>query len=46
MKRSEAESFVVVWVNLGSVIQREVQSERKQISFVNTCIWNLEKWYR
>ena len=43
IKKNESESFVVVWVNLESVIQSEVQSNRKQISLINTYIWNLEK---
>ena len=31
-------------MNLPSVIQSEVKSE-KQILYIDTYIWNLEKWY-
>ena len=44
---SESVSFAEMWMDLETVIQREVKSEReKQISYVNTYMWNLEKWYR
>ena len=33
------------WMNLGPVIQSEVSQKEKQISYINTYIWNLEKWY-
>ena len=45
-KRNEIVSFVEMWMDLESVIQSEVKSEReKQISYINAYIWNLEKWY-
>ena len=44
LKRSEIELFVVRWVDIESVIQSEVKSEReKQIPYANTYIWNLKK---
>ena len=46
IKKNESDQFVVVQVNLESVTQSEVQSDRKPISFINTYIWSLEKWYR
>ena len=47
IKRNEIESFVEKWMDLETVIQSEVKSEReKQISYINTYMWNLEKWYR
>ena len=48
IKRNEIESFVETWMDLETVIQNEVsKSEReKQISYINACMWNLEKWYR
>ena len=47
IKRNEIESFVETWVDLETVIQSEVKSEReKQILYINTYMWNLEKWYR
>ena len=47
IKGNEIGSFVETWMNLESVIQSEVsQKEKKQISYINAYIWNLEKWYR
>ena len=44
IKRNEMELFVVRWMELESVIQSEVKSEReKQILYANTYIWNLRK---
>ena len=46
IRRNEIESFVETWTDLETVIQTEVKSEReKQISYINACMWNLEKWY-
>ena len=43
IERNEIELFVVRWMDLESVIQREVKSERgKQIPYANTYIWNLK----
>ena len=45
-KGNETGSLRELWMNLESVIQSEAKSEReKQTSYVNMCIWNLEKWY-
>ena len=42
--RNEIELFLVRWMDLDSVIQSEVKSEReKQIPYANTYIWNLKK---
>ena len=39
-------SFGEMWINLETVIQSEVsQKEEKKVSYINTYIWNLEKWY-
>ena len=47
IKRNETGSFVEMWMDLETVIQSEVKSEReKQILYINACMWNLEKWYR
>ena len=44
IKRNEVELFVVRWMDLVSVIQSEVKSERlTQILYTNTYIWNLKK---
>ena len=46
IKRNEIELFVVRWMDLESVIQSEVKSEReKQILYANTYTWSLKKWY-
>ena len=46
-KGNESLSFVEMWMDLESVIQSEVKSEgEKQISYINTYVWNPEKWYR
>ena len=47
IKRNEIGSFVEMWTDLESVIQSEViQKREKQISCINTYMWNLEKWYQ
>ena len=47
IKRNEIGSFVETWMDLEIVIQSEVsQKEKKQISYINAYMWNLEKWYR
>ena len=47
IKRNKTESFVETWMDLETVIQSVVKSEReKQISYINAYMWNLEKWYR
>ena len=47
IKRNEIGSFVETWMDLETVIQSEVKSEReKQILYINAYMWNLEKWYR
>ena len=39
--------FAEMWMDLETVIQSEVKSEReKQISYINAYMWNLEKRYR
>ena len=46
LKRNETGSFVETWMDLETVIQSEVSQKEKQISYINACMWNLEKWYR
>jgi len=45
IKRNEIGSFVVMWMDLESVIPSKSERE-KQILYTNPYIWNLEKWYR
>ena len=45
IKRNASESVLMKWMNLEPIIHSEVKSEReKQISYINTHIWNLERW--
>ena len=43
IKRNEIQSFVVMWMNLESVIQSEVR--KRKTAYINSYIWNLEKQY-
>ena len=45
IRRNETGSFLVMWMNLESVIPSEVNQKEEQILHTNTYIWNLEKWY-
>ena len=47
IKRNKTGSFVETWMDLETVIQNEVKSEKeKQRPYINSYMWNLEKWYR
>ena len=47
IKRNKTGSFGEMWMDLESVIQSELsQKEKTQISYINSYMWNLEKWYR
>ena len=46
IKRNAFDSVLMRWMNLEPIIQGEVKSEReRQISYINTYVWNLEGWY-
>ena len=45
IKRNEIWSFVETWMDLETVIQSEV-SQKEKNKYINTYMWNLEKWYR
>ena len=46
IKRNASESVLMKWINLEPIIYSEAKLERgKQILYINTCIWNLERWY-
>ena len=34
------------WMNLDPIIHCEMNQKEKQISCINTYIWDLERWYR
>ena len=45
-KRNKTGPFIERWMDPEMVIQSEVsQKEKKQISYINTYMWNLEKRY-
>ena len=46
IKRNEIGSSVETWMDLETVIQSEVKSEREKQIYINAYMWNLEKWYR
>ena len=45
IKRNETRSFVETWMDLETVIQSEV-SQKEKNKYINSYMWNLEKWYR
>ena len=45
IKRSTFDSVLMRWINLESIRQSEVSQKKRQISYTNTSIWNLERWY-
>ena len=45
IKGNKTGSFVETWMDLETVIQSEVSQKEKNISYINTYMWNLEKWY-
>ena len=45
IKKNAFESVLMRWMKLEPIIQNEVKSERKTpIQYINTHIWNLERW--
>ena len=47
IKRNKIGSSVETWMDLETVVETEVKSIReKQVSYINTYVWNLERWYR
>ena len=45
IKKSEFESALVKWMDLGPVKQWSMSERGKQLQYINTYVWNLEKWY-
>ena len=43
MKRNKFESVELRWMNLEHVVHSEVSQKEKNISYINTYVWNLEK---
>ena len=44
IKRNEIVPFAATCIDLETVIQSKSERER-QILYINTYIWNLQKWY-
>ena len=44
-KKNAFESVLKRWMNLEPITQSEVVRKR-QIPYINTYIWNLERWYQ
>ena len=45
-KKEQIGSFVMLWMNLESVKQSEVNQKEKKISYINAYRQNLERWYK
>ena len=45
IKRNTCESVLRWWVSLELITQSEVRERENQISYINTYIRNLERWY-
>ena len=46
IKKNAFESVLMRWMKLEPIIQSEVtQKGKKQVSYINAYIWNLERWY-
>ena len=46
IKSNKIALFLEMWMNLKSVIQREVSRNENTQIYINACMWNLGKWYR
>ena len=45
IKKNAFESVLIRWMKLEPIIQSEVsQKEKTSIQYINTYIWNLERW--
>ena len=43
IERNEIGSIVVMWMSLEPVIQSKVSQKEKNILYINTYVWNLER---
>ena len=46
IKKNTFESVLMRWMNLEPIIQSEVSEKGKKQIYINTYIWNLDRWYR
>ena len=44
IKRNTFKSVLMKWMNLEHIIQSEL-SQKEKNKYINTYIWNLERWY-
>ena len=44
IKKNAFESLLMRWMKLEPIIQSEVSQRKTPIQYVNTYIWNLERW--
>ena len=45
IERNEIGSIVVMWMSLEPVIQSKVSQKEKNMLYINTYVWNLEREY-
>ena len=44
VKKNAFESGLMRWMKLEPIIQSEVSQRKTPIQYINTYIWNLERW--
>ena len=44
IKKNAFESGLMRWMKLEPIIQSEVSQRKTPIQYINTYIWNLERW--
>ena len=44
-KKNTFESVFMRWMSQKPIVQSEVSQKEKEILYINTCVWNLERWY-
>ena len=44
IKKNTFESVLMRWMKLEPIIQSEVSQRKTPIQYINTYIWNLERW--
>ena len=44
IKRNETVPSADTWMDLETVIQKRSQKQKKQILYISTYMWDLEKW--
>ena len=44
IKKNAFESVLMKWMNLEPIIHNEMSERKTPIQYINTYIWNLERW--